>query len=92
MAAKPPPYFFAPYEIADAASVQALVRGKASPEQQVRALTWIIHVACATYETSFQPGMADATAFMEGRRFAGEQIVKLTKLSLSTLMKVKPHA
>lgn len=91
-APKTPPFFQAPYEIADAGAIQALARGDASADQQQRALAWVIHSACATYQTSFQPGQADATAFMEGRRFAGEQIVKLTKISLPNLIKAQTHA
>lgn len=87
MAAKPPAYFAAPYELADATALQALAAGEADSEQQKRALDWIVHVACSTYQTTFHPGEPDASAFAEGRRFAGLQIVKMLKLNTSVLKK-----
>ena len=89
MANKPPPFFTAPYGVADAAALQAVARGNADATQQKRALDWIINVACATYQISFQPGMPDATAFMDGRRYAGTEIVKLLKLNLETIRQAK---
>lgn len=74
---KKPPYFSAPWEPADASAVQALQRGEADAAQQKRALDWIIKHAAGTYNVSFQPGMPDATAFAEGRRFVGTEIIKL---------------
>jgi len=75
-----PPYFACPWDPADATAMQALQRGEADPTQQKRALDWIIKVAAGTYNTSFHPGQADATAFSEGRRFVGTEIVKLLVL------------
>jgi hypothetical protein len=50
-----------------------------------RALDWIINRACSTYESGFSPNDPNGRigAFMEGRRFAGQQVVKLTKLRLN---------
>lgn len=87
MATKPPAYFAAPYELADASALQALAAGEADSEQQKRALDWIIHVACGTYQPTFHPGEPDASAFAEGRRFAGLQIVKNLKINTSVLKK-----
>jgi hypothetical protein len=77
MTPKVPPYFSCPWEPADASALQALQQGEASPEQQRRALDWVIKIACGTYNTSFYPGQPDASAFAEGRRFVGTEIVKL---------------
>lgn len=82
------PWVPAPYELADISAIQALHRGDATPDQQQRALKWIIESACATYDMSYFPGGEDAnrdTIFAEGRRFVGNQLVKATKLNLSTL-------
>jgi hypothetical protein len=50
-----------------------------------RALDWIINHACATYENAFVANDPNGRigAFMEGRRFSGQQIVKLTKLKIN---------
>lgn len=73
---------------ADAAAIQALAAGSATADQQVRALNWIVYFAAATYDMSFRPdglGGDRATAFAEGRRFVGLEIVKLTKIKTSML-------
>jgi len=75
----------ATYEKADAASINALARGEATPYQQVRALKFIVEVLCATYDQSYIPGNPLDTAFREGRRFVGLQVVKHTKLSLENV-------
>lgn len=86
-----PAFFSAPWDPADASAVQALARGEAGPDQQKRALDWVIKVAAATYNTSFTPGSPDATAFAEGRRFVGTQIVKLLSLNVAAFTKEQHH-
>ena len=83
----PPGTVWAPvaYEVADIGAVQGLLAGTASPEQQRRALRWVIEVACGTYDFHYQPGSERDTAFGLGRAFVGQQIVKLTKLNLSSI-------
>jgi hypothetical protein len=73
------------WEIADAAALQATAHGRASPEQQQRAVKYIVNVLAATYDGSFRPGPDGdrVTAFAEGRRMVGLQIVKLTSLNLA---------
>lgn len=83
---KPPPYFRCDWEVADASALQALAAGTADATQQKRALDFVIKRASATYDQSFQPGMADATAFMEGRRFVGTKIVELLQVSTRDLL------
>lgn len=87
MPTKVPAFFACEWEPADAAALQSLQRGDASPEQQKRALDWFITRAAGTYNVSFVPGAQDATAFMEGRRFAGLQAVKLLKVIPSAFVK-----
>lgn len=70
----------APYDPdgADTMAIKALFAGNASEGQQKRALKWIIEQACGTYDLSFRPG-ADGereTAFAEGKRHVGLQLVK----------------
>lgn len=82
------PWTPANYDIIDVQAIQALMRGDATPDQQQRALRWIIEQAAGTYDQSFYPGGEDGrrnTDFAEGRRFVGNQIVKLTRLNASSL-------
>lgn len=82
------PWLPAEWEAADVSALQALLRGEATPDQQKRALDWIINSAAGTYELSYRPGGEDGerdTCFAEGRRFVGSQIVKALKISLYAL-------
>lgn len=81
------PWFPPAWEIADVAALKALANGTASPEQQQRALKWVIESASATYELSYRPSSDRDTAFAEGRRFVGLQIVKALHLDLSLFRK-----
>lgn len=86
----PPAYLPAPWTDADVAALQALQRGDATAEQQQRALRWVVDVAAATYDMAYRPGGQDGereTCFAEGRRFVGNQIVKLLRLNLNQLRK-----
>lgn len=76
------------WEIADASAFQAMQRGEATPEQQQRVLDWLVHRACRTYDVTYEPGSYDATAFSEGRRFVGLQIVKMLKINIAAWRKV----
>lgn len=76
-------------DIPNAGALQALMRGDASPEQQRRALPYIVEVICRTYDLSARPGGPEgdrATLFAEGKRFVGLQIVKLTKVNIAKLL------
>lgn len=80
----PLPYSPASYTDADIAALQALQRGDATPEQQQRAIDWIVNQAAATYDLEYRPDSRDH-AFCSGRRFVGLQIVKMLKLNLAAL-------
>src|SRR3990167_1568258 len=84
------PYAPAPYELADIGAIQALAKGEAEPHQQQRALKWLIETVCCTYDLSFRPDSERETAFAEGRRFVGLNIVKATKLRVK--LENKPYA
>jgi len=76
------------WDLADASAVQGMANGTATPEQQKRALRWIIEAASGLYDMSFRPGGEDGrrdTDFAEGRRSVGNQIVKLIKADLATM-------
>lgn len=84
----PPPYLpFAWHEnSAGTAAIRAVNDGVATPEQQRLALTTIIEEICGYYDLSYRPSDRD-TAFAEGKRFVGAQIVKLTKLNINRINK-----
>ena len=86
-----PPFLRCDYDLPAAAAIQALQRGEASSEQQKQALAWIVNQAAATYGQSFQLEGDRETAFAEGRRYVGNQIVKLSKISLNALRKASTH-
>lgn len=76
-----------PWDNADAYAIQALERGEATPEQQQRALRWIVDRACGTYDFPDKPDHDRLCAIFDGRRFAGLQIVKLIKINLALMKK-----
>lgn len=75
------------YEIADIGALQALARGDASEHQQKRALAYVVNTLCGTYDLSYRPDSERDTAFAEGRRFVGLQVVKLLKLSTAAMQR-----
>ena len=71
------------YDDADIAAYRALSRGEASPAQQMRVLSHLVEGIAGYYDISYRSdkdGGDRATAFHEGRRYVGAQVVKLTKL------------
>ena len=89
------PWKPAPYEIADASAIQALARGDANPDQQRRALDWIIYGACRLRDEPYRPGGAEGerdTAFALGQANVGRQIAKLMTLPLAALRRSNPQS
>ena len=74
----------AQWDLPDASALQALARGEATPEQQQRALNWIIYDACGTYEFDYRVDPREH-AMVSGKRHVGLQIVKLIKIHLGAL-------
>lgn len=73
------------WDIEDAGALQALARGDAPPNQQQRALKFIIETVCETYGLGWHPSGPHEASFAAGRRFPGLQIVKLLRLNLAKL-------
>jgi len=71
-------------DVAAAAAIQALAIGAADPEQQTRALRWIIEEAAGTYRLHFFPDERD-TSFALGRAFVGQIVAGAARINLSTL-------
>jgi hypothetical protein len=72
------------FELADIVALKAVEGGIATPDQQTRAMSWILRKAAAVGDMSYRPDPS-ATAFHEGRRFVGLQIVTLLKLDHNKL-------
>ncbi len=69
---KQPPLLAAPeHTIADVMALKALYDGRATPEQQQRAIIWIMKKACMIGGISYTPGDSSATDQKEGRRYVG---------------------
>jgi hypothetical protein len=79
------PWHPADYEPEDAYAVQAVMAGRASVDQQLRAMRFIVERICGTYDLSFRPEDPQHTTFAEGKRFVGLQLVKFARLNLSAL-------
>ena len=76
------------YAKADVSALQAMRHGEANADQQVRAMQYIVETVCDRNGMSFRPGGLEGareTDFAEGRRFCGNQIVKLINLPLSKI-------
>jgi hypothetical protein len=77
------------WEPADIAAIQALVRGDASPEQQRRAVDYIINDIAGTYDMSYRPESERDSVFAEGKRYVGLQLVKAVNLNLARIRQAK---
>lgn len=71
----------------EVAALQAMKRGEASPDQQVRAMNFILENVCCRFDMSFRPGEdgARASDFAEGKRYVANQIVRLVGVPLSEI-------
>ncbi len=79
----------APWEAHEAAAIQALFAGTASPQQQQAAVRWILEGACSYTDWAYRPGPEGDrdTIMCLGRQFVGHQIVKLSRLNLELFRK-----
>lgn len=82
---QPEPWKPAQWEEADGQAIQAVLLGRASEDQQKRAMVFIIHNICGTYDLSYRPTGDRDTVFAEGKRFVGLQLVKFAQLNLAQL-------
>lgn len=80
------PYHPVEYEAKHATAVQLLAQGECPEHLQKEFLDWLINVACGTYDQSFRPD-THLTAFAEGRRFVGNQVIKMLKLNPAEIRK-----
>ena len=73
------------YTLRDIGAIKALAR---DPKHK-RALTYIVEILGAVYDQSYRPDSDRDTAFIEGRRFVGLQIIKLMNFDTQLLKKRK---
>lgn len=71
----------APYTRAQVIAIQALFRGEADAEQQRIGREWILDAVCRVHDLEYRPGSFDQSAFAGGRRFVGQQIQKMLRLT-----------
>ena len=83
----PAPWSPPAWEVADVAAVQACVAGRASEDQQKRAIDWIIRSAAGAYDADYRTDPRDH-AFVSGRRFVGLNIITMLQFDLSKLRQV----
>ena len=76
------PYAPAEYEAQHVSAVQLLEQGECPPHLQKEFLRWLVEDVCRTYDMSYRVESHD-TAFAEGRRFPGNQVIKMLKLDAS---------
>ena len=74
----------AQFDEGDAVAVQALSLGKATAEQQKRALKWILEGACGLPIWPYCKDQRDTDVAL-GRHFVGQQIVGVLRAKISTL-------
>jgi hypothetical protein len=65
--------------------LQALDQGLANETQQKALLDWLIHDGCKTYDLSYRPERPYDSAFMEGKRSVGLEIVALLKINTTEI-------
>lgn len=66
-------------------ALQALHRGEANAEQQKKALAVIIHKICAVYDETFSLDNERLSCWYQGRRSAGNYILKELQIDLRKL-------
>ena len=80
------------YEMRDIEAIRAVHAGVADAAQQARALDWIVKSAAGAYELSFRSdgeGGERETAFAEGRRFVGMQVLKMINMPPALVAKLR---
>lgn len=66
-------------------AIRALEVGEADPYQQRLALDCMLKKLCRVYDTHFIPESDRQTAFLEGRGFVGQNLLKFMRLQPEAL-------
>lgn len=86
----PQPWHPAPYDEDIVNALQAVANGVAVAGQQTLALKWIVETACGTYDETYFADSERNTAYAQGKRHVGLQIVKMVKVQPDSLRKRQP--
>ena len=78
----PPPYLPADYELHHVQAIKAFFEGRATPAQQEILRDYILYELTKFYDISYRGENTHDSAFAEGKRYIGQQLVKLSKLKL----------
>ena len=81
-----PPIVLLPKDPKDIYALQALYRGEAPPDQQIRALKCIIEELAGADDMTFDPDNDRNTCFAEGRRSVGRAIRITCTTSVEKIM------
>lgn len=81
------PWQFVEPTLDEARAVKALAVGEATPEQQKKALWWIMHRASGVSLDTFAPGEPDVSSYRQGRRAVGVLITQVLLMKPEDLRK-----
>ena len=77
------------YTLADVYAIQAVADGRASPEQQKRAIDYIVMVLAGKEDLAYRPDSVRDTDFALGRQFIGHCLVFLIRINPGVLKESK---
>ena len=69
-------------------AIKALAKGEADEHEQMLALAVIVNKFARAQEMLYIPGSFDETAFLEGRGFVGQQILKHINVPIGQLKSI----
>jgi hypothetical protein len=73
------------FDRSDAMAMKAVATGTANESQQKQAIEYIVGTLAITYDETYWADSERNSAFAQGRRFVGLQIVKMVNLSGAAL-------
>lgn len=79
------PYHPPEYDKTVVIAFQMLQKGEAAPHQQQLVLDYVINNIAHTYDMSYFPESQRDTDFAEGKRFVGNEIIKMLKLKVGLI-------
>jgi len=81
----------AEYGLPEASAWQAIARGEANKDQQILALRWLLNGPCGLHDLQYRPGENGRrdTDFACGKRYVGQQVVKLININIAALQQRK---
>lgn len=71
---------------AEAMAFKRLAEGEASSHQQKIALMYLVNVLSRPHDFTFVPGSVEESAFLAGRAFVGQKLLKMVKVPIGKLV------